>query len=274
MRLRLSVPGPVGLGPGDRVFLAGQQPLGLDVPCLLRLDGPLDLAVGTWLGPDPETPLFQVQGAAWWPFAAGQHEGSSVAGRCLWLACLAEQDLGPGDLSLTAWRRGLSLAWITLSDKGAQGLRRDESGPLAEALVRESLDVCLARGGLIPDNVKELEALLSFLALVEGFDLILTTGGTGVGPRDVTPEATLRVIDKRLPGFERAMTMISLQKTPRAVISRACAGALGQSLIINLPGSPKAVRENLEAVLPAVAHTLDKLRGDPSDCASVPVAGE
>jgi len=112
-----------------------------------------------------------------------------------------------------------------------------------------------------------LKSLLVDLSLKQGFDLIMTTGGTGVGPRDITPEATLAVIEKRLPGYERAMTRASLQKTPHGAISRAIAGTLGESLIVNMPGSPKAVKECLEPLLPTLKHTLEKLQGDPSDCA-------
>ena len=98
-------------------------------------------------------------------------------------------------------------------------------------------------------------------------DLIVTTGGTGVGPRDVTPEATRSVIERELPGFGEAMRMESLKITPHAVISRALAGIRKHCLIINLPGSPKAARENLQTVLPALAHAIAKIQGDPSDCA-------
>jgi molybdenum cofactor synthesis domain-containing protein len=97
-------------------------------------------------------------------------------------------------------------------------------------------------------------------------DLILTTGGTGVAPRDVTPEATLAVIDRELPGMAEAMRAGSLKKTPRAMISRAVAGIRKQTLIVNLPGSPRAVRENLAVVLPALPHTIEKIKGDPSEC--------
>jgi molybdenum cofactor synthesis domain-containing protein len=166
-------------------------------------------------------------------------------------------------------RDGFALAWITLSDKGAAGQRVDASGPLVEELVRAAMPVSLARGFVLPDEERGIRALLTQLALQDGFDLICTTGGTGVAPRDVTPEATLAVLEKRLPGFERAMTMTSLAKTPHGAVSRAVCGTLGNAVIVNLPGSPKAVRECLGALLPALAHTIEKLQGDPSDCAAV-----
>jgi len=120
---------------------------------------------------------------------------------------------------------------------------------------------------LLPDEPGQLKALLAALALEHGFDLILTSGGTGLAPRDTAPEATLAVIERRLPGFERAMTAASLEKTPHAMLSRAVAGTLGESVIINLPGSPKAVAEIVHAIAPALAHAVDKLQGDTSDCA-------
>jgi molybdenum cofactor synthesis domain-containing protein len=98
-------------------------------------------------------------------------------------------------------------------------------------------------------------------------DVIATTGGTGVGPRDVTPDATRAVIDKEIPGMGEAMRLAGLQKTPFAMISRAVVGCRGKTLIINLPGSPKGVRENLEAILKAIPHAVEKLKGDPADCA-------
>ena len=180
----------------------------------------------------------------------------------------ALQDLEPCEgLRLTGVKKGLSLAWITLSDKASQGLRDDSAGPAVERLCRERLDLDWVQGYVLPDELGALKGLLTGLALVQGYDLIVTTGGTGLGPRDVTPEATLAVIDKRLPGFELAMTEASLAKTPHGAISRAVAGTLGESLILNLPGSPKAVEENLSAVLPALKHAVDKLKGDPTDCA-------
>ncbi len=171
-----------------------------------------------------------------------------------------------GEFSCLAGRRGFSLAWITLSDKGSRGERVDASGPAIHDTVAQAMELSLARGVVIPDEAQLLKAALVDFCLFQRFDLVFTTGGTGVGPRDITPEATLPLLDKRLPGFERAMTQASLAKTPHGVISRAVAGTMGASLIVNLPGSPKAVRENLLAILPALKHTVEKLQGDPRDC--------
>ena len=174
-----------------------------------------------------------------------------------------------GEYEFSVVRKGYSLAWVTLSDKGAAGKRTDESGPLIGEMVSERLNLKRVQGFIIPDEPHQLKALLVDLALSQGFDLIMTTGGTGVGPRDITPEATLGVIEKRLPGYERAMTGASLAKTPHGAISRAVAGTLGHALIVNMPGSPKAVAECLEPLLPTLKHTLEKLQGDKSDCAAL-----
>jgi len=167
---------------------------------------------------------------------------------------------------LAVRKQGFSLAWITLSDTCAAGGREDASGPMMESLVRESLELCHSQGFVLPDEPLRLRGLVAELALTQRFDLIVTSGGTGVGPRDTTPEALLPLFDKRLPGFEQAMMAASLQKTPHAVISRAVAGAVGRSLCITLPGSKKAVAENLAAVLPAARHTMEKLQGDTAPC--------
>lgn len=169
-------------------------------------------------------------------------------------------------LALKLENPGYSLAWVTLSDKGSRGEREDKSGPLIEEMARQCLQLRHVQGYIIPDEEPLLRALLTDLALVQGYDIILTTGGTGVSPRDITPEAMQKILERELPGFSAAMLMASLSKTPHAAISRAKAGILGTSLIINLPGSPKAVAENLVAVLPAIGHTLEKIKGDPSDC--------
>lgn len=155
---------------------------------------------------------------------------------------------------------------LTLSDKGARGERVDLSGPaLTEWLKPKGVETELYE--MIPDDEDLIAAKLSEWADNGGLDIILTTGGTGVSPRDVTPEATTRVLDKVIPGLGELMRSRSLAKTPSAAISRAVAGIRGRTLIINLPGSPRGAVENLEAVWDAVPHAVAKIQGDPSDCA-------
>lgn len=209
---------------------------------------------------DAGQPCCTVIQNGYYPSHNGIH---SVEG--MWVKMLSAFDEGIV-CSVAPSKEALSLAWITLSDKGARKQREDASGPLIETLVREKYELAYVRGYMIPDEELQLRQLLVDLALHQKFDLILTTGGTGVAPRDVTPEATVKVIDRRLRGVEQAMMAASLKKTPHAVLSRAVAGTLGTSLIVNMPGSIKAVAENLEAVLPAFGHTIAKLQGDPADC--------
>lgn len=183
-----------------------------------------------------------------------------------WVCRVLEGVPASGERPCFRSRKGFSLAWITLSDKGFRGERMDASGPVIRNLVAEAMELCLEQGIVIPDDPNVLKHVLVDFCLQQQFDLVLTTGGTGVGPRDITPEVTLSVLDKRLPGFEQAMTTAALEKTPHAVISRAAAGVMGTSLVINLPGSPKAVRENLLSILPTLKHTVEKLQGDEKDC--------
>jgi molybdopterin adenylyltransferase len=154
---------------------------------------------------------------------------------------------------------------LTLSDKGARGEREDTSGRmLCELLQAEGY--VLAEYELIPDHLKTITSRLVDWSDNRSIDLILTTGGTGVAPTDVTPEATMMVIDRQVPGIAEAMRAASLKVTVNAVLSRGIAGIRGRSLIINLPGSKKAARENIEAVLPALQHALYKLKGGEDDC--------
>ncbi|HEX9871196.1 MAG TPA: MogA/MoaB family molybdenum cofactor biosynthesis protein [Candidatus Tectomicrobia bacterium] len=158
-------------------------------------------------------------------------------------------------------------AVLTLSDKGSRGEREDLSGKiLAEMLAR--IGGRIETYVVLPDDRQLIEDKLIYYADQYGVDVIATTGGTGVGPRDVTPDATRAVIDKDIPGMAEAMRLAGLQKTPFAMISRAVVGCRGKTLIINLPGSPKGVRENLEAILQAIPHAVEKLKGDPADCAA------
>lgn len=166
-------------------------------------------------------------------------------------------------------KNGWSLAIITLSDKGFCGKREDLGGPLIEKMARSAINICISKKYLISDDTASLRALLTDLSCNQGFDLILTTGGTGLSPRDITPQTTERMLDAHIDGIVQAMMMAGLAKTPHAAISRAKAGIIGKSLVINLPGSPKAIRENLEAVLPVLEHTLSKLHGDQRDCGTV-----
>ena len=158
-------------------------------------------------------------------------------------------------------------AILTLSDKGARGEREDLSGPaLSDWLNRQG--VVVESMSLIADDFDQIVATLEQWTEPPAHDLVLTTGGTGVSPRDLTPDATGKVIDRELPGFAERMRQESLKKTPQAIISRAIAGIRRRTLIINLPGSPKGAIENLEAVWPAVPHAIAKIQGDPSDCAT------
>lgn len=157
----------------------------------------------------------------------------------------------------------ITVAVITLSDKGSKGERKDESGPIIADMLKELAEVKYY--DILPDE-KELikEKLLQYVNKV---DLILTTGGTGLSPRDVTPEATRDVIEREVPGIAEAMRIEGLKKTRKSMLSRAVAGVKGQTLIINLPGSPKAVRENLKVILDVIPHAVEKIKGSTEECA-------
>jgi len=154
---------------------------------------------------------------------------------------------------------------LTISDKGFKGQRKDESGPLvAEILTKAGYTV--ERQSIVPDYYEKIAECLIEWVDKDGLSIIVTTGGTGVSPTDVTPEATLKVIRYQIPGMAEAMRTASLTKTPHAMLSRAIVGVRGNTLIINLPGSPEGAKENLAVVLPAVNHALAKIAGDSSDC--------
>jgi molybdopterin adenylyltransferase len=156
---------------------------------------------------------------------------------------------------------------LTLSDKASRGERIDESGRVAAEMLDEE-GFTILRQEIVPDDrPKIIETLREWVDNV-GLSLIVTSGGTGVSPTDVTPQAMEEVLDYEVPGFAEAMRAESLKKTPHAMISRAMAGVRGTCLIINLPGSPRGVRENLSVILPALKHAVLKLNGDTSDCAT------
>ena len=158
-------------------------------------------------------------------------------------------------------------AILTLSDKGSRGERVDESGPALEAWLKIR-GVSTVQSRVIADEFDQIVAVLTEWADTNAADLILTTGGTGVSPRDITPEATLQVVERVIPGLGELMRLKSLEKTPMASLSRAVAGIRNQVLIINLPGSPKGALENLEAVWPTIGHAVEKIRGGQEDCGS------
>jgi len=152
-------------------------------------------------------------------------------------------------------------AVITVSDKGAAGLREDLSGPLLKEMLRQ-MGAETLHYAIIPDEEEQIRRLLLQLADQGGVELIITTGGTGPAPRDVTPEATLQVIEREMPGLAEILRIEGYRKTPLAVISRGVAGIRGQTLIINLPGNPRAVREGMEVLAPILPHALQMLRGE------------
>lgn len=159
----------------------------------------------------------------------------------------------------------MKAAILTISDKGHRGEREDRSGPaLAAWLAQHSVEVVSAK--IVPDEPGAIAAQLTEWADGDACDLIVTTGGTGVSPRDHTPEATRAVLSREIPGIAEAMRASSLGKTPFAILSRGVAGIRGRALIVNLPGSPGGAVENLEAVWTALPHAVKKIQGDMGDC--------
>ncbi|MCC5911632.1 MAG: MogA/MoaB family molybdenum cofactor biosynthesis protein [Clostridiaceae bacterium] len=154
---------------------------------------------------------------------------------------------------------------ITASDKGSIGERQDTSGPLIAEILKD-IGGTLKEYTIVPDERNEISNTLRYMSDDLNVDVIFTTGGTGFSPRDVTPEATLDVIDRLAPGIAEAIRMKSLSITPKAMLSRAVSGIRKQTLIINLPGSPKGVRESLEVILPALSHGIGILKGIEGEC--------
>ena len=156
---------------------------------------------------------------------------------------------------------------LTISDKGSQGKRVDESGKTAASLL-QGAGFSVVQTRIVPDDRQQIAGTLAEWVDKDCLSLIVTSGGTGLSPNDVTPQAMKEVIDFEVPGMAEAMRAESFKKTPHAMISRAMVGVRKRCLIINLPGSPGGVRDNLSVVLPALKHALEKLAGDTSDCAA------
>lgn len=159
----------------------------------------------------------------------------------------------------------LTVGIITVSDKGSQGLREDLSGEVIRDLMTNAGYNVLEKI-IVPDEIKDIQKALVEWSDYKKYNLILTTGGTGFSPRDFTPEATKEVIDREVPGIPEAMRAYSLSITKKAMLSRAAAGIRKRTLIINLPGSPKAVKENLEYILPALKHGIEIMIGTDGEC--------
>ena len=159
---------------------------------------------------------------------------------------------------------------LTISDKGSRGERQDKSGEAIREVLT-GMGVSIVNYDMVPDEKDLIIEKLREWADKDDLDVVVTTGGTGLTPRDITPEATLAVVDRIVPGFAEAMRAESLKKTPHAMLSRAVVGTRGKCLIVNLPGSPKAVRECLEVILPALPHAVETLRGQASECGTADV---
>lgn len=155
---------------------------------------------------------------------------------------------------------------LTLSDKGARGERQDTSGPQLQQQLMAHGPFVIRKSAIIADEFEAIVQTLTDWVDNDRLQLILTTGGTGLSPRDITPEATLAVIERQVPGISEAMRAASLEKTVHAMLSRGVCGIRKQCLLINLPGSKKAAQENLQVVLPALSHAIAKLSGNEEDC--------
>ena len=159
----------------------------------------------------------------------------------------------------------ITIGVLTISDGGAAGTRQDTSGETIRAMLTQMPHAVISAGAIIPDEREAIEGTLRAWSDEQHLNLVLTTGGTGLAPRDVTPEATRAVINREAPGIAEAMRAVSLQHTPFGMLSRGVAGTRGRTLIINLPGSPKAVRECLECILPVLPHAINILTEGPRE---------
>lgn len=180
---------------------------------------------------------------------------------------LGNGELKVGDEIKNLGKDGYSVGIITLSDRASKGEYEDLTGPAIEKYISENLKTSFIRKEIIADDKDKFNITLKDFADIQMLDLIITNGSTGISPRDIAPDVTIEVIEKRLLGFEEVMRAESFKITVNSIVSRAVCGTRKNSLIINLPGSPKGAVENLLFIMPAIEHTIKKLQGDKSDCA-------
>lgn len=178
-------------------------------------------------------------------------------------------ELKAGDTIENLGKTGFSVGIITLSDRASRGEYEDKTGADLEKYISENMDTSFIRRDIIPDEKERLETLLKDFADTQELDLVITNGSTGVSPRDIAPDGTLPLLEKRLEGFEEAMRGASFKVRDTAIVSRAVCGIRKGTLIINLPGSPKGAVENISVIMNAVIHALKKIKGDTSDCAAM-----
>ena len=241
------------VGPGD--FAENLTVEGIDLPAL---------PVGTRLrlGRGPHLRVTQIGKECHARCEIFRQAGDCVMPReGIFAEVLMGGEVCPGDAIrvLPNYRFGV----ITASDRGTRGERVDLSGPLAREILMPWGDVAAYR--LVPDELMELAAAMAAMA-AQGLDLVVTTGGTGLSPRDVTPEATMQVIERVVPGVAEAMRAAGREKTPHAMLSRGVAGISGRTLIVNLPGSPRGVQESLSVLTPVLEHALELVNGRGGEC--------
>ncbi len=254
--------GLADVGPGD--FAENVVVKGIDL-------GKLGLGSRVCLGPDVVLVVSQIGKVCHTPCRIGQLTGDCIMPRLGLFARVQSGGLArAGDKAEVIWQVNRDLfqaVVLTISDRCSRGQAEDTAGPAVASRLEEGLRVHIYRAEILPDEKPAITDRLKHYCDGHSIDLVVTVGGTGFSPRDVTPEATREVLERLTPGLDEAMRWASLAKTPHAMLSRGRSGIRGSTLIVNLPGSERAALENIEVILPALNHGLLKLRGDTSDCA-------
>ncbi len=262
-KIRLYLATPLSLEGGEGI-IGGSIPFLKEKLSLYLEEPPQGLRVGDYIGRKDAPALFQIEDIQW-------RDIKGLREKIYLLRSLGDLTLDQGWQDYLRWKEGYTLAVITLSDKGFKGERIDTSGPIIEKKLRHNISITMSFRSLIGDDERELLDLLIHYALTLRIDIIVTTGGTGVTSRDITPDVTEKIVEKRLRGFEYRLFSSGIKKTPHAIISRTICGTLHSSLIINLPGSPKGAEQGIDAIIEALPHTLEKLQDSPIECGENPL---